>query len=612
MHGVNTLLPDAPFSEQSVACGNTTLIPQDTAQLKHHHSGSNQTPQDPLVKTTGHTTPLETAPKTSKASYISLPSELLLEIFRYATYVPRSRALTPSDPFAPETPHNFAWHVNTPVLSMRTKCVLVLVCKEWRMLATELLYEHVVINSQRKANLVYRSLCSNTGNIVPGARVDKGNALEEDDFPRGHGRWVRHLEVYVSIRASGKRSFLTSIALIASKCLNLQVFSGAWIHTPPKEFLNVIFERHKKTLQGFSWTQPTYSFSLSGETNNSFCNPGLLDILENLKILDLRVFAKHALPMDAVERDDDKEQALIQATPVVSQPKMTLPYVSTLCIAPAPALLAFLSTVSLPALHTLIIDSSSSSSDVGEINPPAISTSETSPLTYTLLQFLAAHGSSITSLELIPPTSKQHLSSDDATAISSVKGAYVPSPFPISPGFFLQPGVCPNLQSLVYDCRERCMVFPVAFDFAVSPEKQYYLRESDTPTPPDLLTSRPSTPVAVAPDTVLPIPIPSKPTLMSHSHTSLRQIGIRGLEVSHLYPSKPCHSQTHLVALLNLREGGTDLLPSLRKVQTIGFLVEGSTDFNTKDIVIWWMERFDEANMDLLDGEGVLWLYDDY
>lgn len=120
----------------------------------------------------------------------------------------------------------------------------------------------------------------------------------------------------------------------------------------------------------------------------------------------------------------------------------------------------------------------------------------------------------------------------------------------IRPDVFLEPDACPNLVSLVY---------PV--------------------------TSEPLTP---------------------HGHPNLRRIGLRGvLRAETLYPDKPSKVKTHL-------EGITPkLYPRLQEVRTVGFLVDAETDRYIKDVFIWWVEKFEDYNIDLLDGEGVLWAYTD-
>lgn len=120
----------------------------------------------------------------------------------------------------------------------------------------------------------------------------------------------------------------------------------------------------------------------------------------------------------------------------------------------------------------------------------------------------------------------------------------------VRPDVFLEPGACPNLVSLV---------FPV--------------------------TSEPLTPQV---------------------HLNLRRIGLRGvLKAETLYPNKSSNVKTHLEAIT------PKLYPRLQEIRTVGYLVDADTDKLIKDIFIWWVEKFEDHGIDLLDGEGVLWLYTD-
>lgn len=551
----------------------------------------------------------EVAAKSPKISYQSLPSELLLEIFRYATYVPRSRKLTPVDPFIPS--HHSAGNLNTLALSTRTKFHLVLVCKEWRELANELLYEYVVISSLRRARLISRTLAESAQNVLSEEGARKGLANHTNN---GQGQWVRHLEVHSGIRTSEKRLFLSEIASILVKCNNLLSFSGFWTYDVPPTFVDGILQTTRNTLHGLSWTQPLFRFDYNGTVSEPIFTSKHLNLLRDLKILELLEMPKHSLPNPEMLPEEHHELILTQKTPHLLQSGITLPHVTTLRIASVPALLAFASTLSLPSLHTFIIDSSGTFSDFSDFRPPVTSNLASSPLTYTLLRFLAAHGQSIRSLEILPPRNRQRIRGDtDNEPLDGRKAGYIPSPFPISPGLFLQPDVCPNLQSLVFDCRERCMVYPVSYELAVGlTRRQSNGRESVSPAPSDALDGTlPSPPPTLVFDTSLALPISSRPTLLTQSHTALCRVGIRGLDIARLYPSKACHSQGHLLSLLSLKESGEDLLPSLVRVQAIDFRVEESWDTNAKDIFIWWAERFDAGGTDLVDGECVLWLYED-
>lgn len=103
----------------------------------------------------------------------------------------------------------------------------------------------------------------------------------------------------------------------------------------------------------------------------------------------------------------------------------------------------------------------------------------------------------------------------------------------------------------------------------------------------------------------LVFPVTSEP-LSPNVHPNLRRIGLRGvLKAETLYPDKSSNVKTHL-------EGITPkLYPRLQEIRTVGYLVDADTDKLIKDIFIWWVEKFEDHGIDLLDGEGVLWVYTD-
>ncbi|KAF8236028.1 hypothetical protein L208DRAFT_1358023 [Tricholoma matsutake] len=96
----------------------------------------------------------------------------------------------------------------------------------------------------------------------------------------------------------------------------------------------------------------------------------------------------------------------------------------------------------------------------------------------------------------------------------------------------------------------------------------------------------------------------TSPPLGAHVHRSLRRIGLRGVRAESLYPDKRTSTRGHLMSITPSR------YPNLELVRTVGFLVDADTDSLTKDIFIWWAERFEKHGIDFLDGEGVLWAYD--
>ncbi|KAI0081953.1 hypothetical protein K474DRAFT_1768178 [Panus rudis PR-1116 ss-1] len=518
----------------------------------------------------------------------SLPLELLLEIFRYATFVPGSRDLTPLDPFAPAVPSSFALAVNSPVLAMRTKCTLVGVCKEWRQISLEVLFEHVLVTGPRKAGLVLSAL------ELP--------CLEQGDQV-GNGRWVRHIEVNASTRDACGVAFLSIIAKIISRCPNLRTLSGFWRDYPPKEFLDFIVQHRGISIEGLAWGQPFYTLkSQKTGLRSTVLNPGFLDRLGNLRVLDLGIYPR-CYPHNEVGSASD---AVVDTQ---SSPSMCLPSLSTLIITPHPtSLLTFMSTVELPALRKVIINSAYT-----DYTQPR-KDRNTLALTRAVLRFLRVHGPSIIALELVPPaidysTSFESLSQLHSSTLNPA------SPFPISPGLFLQPGLCPNLQDLVYSRRERPMVYPVSL--RMKRKNEYFVLKAPTPLadprdPEDgVYINAPPASATTLPEGELPLRIPPDPTMVTSPHPSLRRIAIRDVSVDRLYPSKPCRSQCHLLALLSLKSENPDLLPALTVVRTTGLVWESSLNGEAAHLFIFWTERFRDLGVSFTDGAGVLWLYED-
>ncbi|KAH9841821.1 uncharacterized protein C8Q71DRAFT_738941 [Rhodofomes roseus] len=129
---------------------------------------------------------------------------------------------------------------------------------------------------------------------------------------------------------------------------------------------------------------------------------------------------------------------------------------------------------------------------------------------------------------------------------------------PISIAMFLQPDVCPILETFVFDCGEK-------------------LLNARSPPLPSLY----STPAFPASSTHSPTfsapPMPSRNALEPELHTpncTLRRISIRGMGISRLYPNRPSHAQDHLPSLLRHHT----LFPTLETVHTVGFLVDACTD----------------------------------
>ncbi|KIY44541.1 hypothetical protein FISHEDRAFT_67445 [Fistulina hepatica ATCC 64428] len=163
-----------------------------------------------------------------------------------------------------------------------------------------------------------------------------------------------------------------------------------------------------------------------------------------------------------------------------------------------------------------------------------------------IIQFLKVHGALLISVDLYPsPICKDDgdLETVNLSFFSNESRHHIP------PSIFLSPGLCPSLTTLVFNAHS--------------------------------------------------------PLLESHSHSSLRFIGLRGVKSDTLYPAKMSHVKSHLESFTRTR------FPNLEVVKTIGFMVDAETDVVIKDIFIWWTEKFEKDGVDFRDGEGVVWLYTD-
>ncbi|KAG6837840.1 hypothetical protein H0H93_016208 [Arthromyces matolae] len=98
----------------------------------------------------------------------------------------------------------------------------------------------------------------------------------------------------------------------------------------------------------------------------------------------------------------------------------------------------------------------------------------------------------------------------------------------------------------------------------------------------------------------------SSPIMVLDAPHSLRCIGIRGVRADYLYPDKDLSTTQHLMSFDHER------YTSLQMIKTVDFLAEADGDSLIKDLFIWWVDRFAKRNVDFLDGEGVLWTYDDF
>lgn len=472
----------------------------------------------------------------ARVTHSSLPPELWLEIFRYATYVPRVHGLSPGVPFERQRPSNFAWGVNTPVSSLATKRSLVVVCRAWRMLATELLYEHVVISSRRRAFLLARTLYESHS----AAKRSYAQSHAVGEVPRGHAEWIRHVELRDCSRTSKTASFWNAVAAILSLLPNLHVLSGIWEQPLSQGQLALLSRYIGNTIRSLYWEEGTI---LEGQT--SLLNATFLPKFQSLRVLDIRKL-----------KLEDQD-----SFPTSAASQICLSSVAEVLLPTCPTVLHFAGRLSLPRLRSVVLDAAN------------VRRSATSSVISAIDMFLAAHGAKITTLELLPMTSL----------------SYKPSPISITR--LLQPDVCPALDTFVFDCREK-IVSAAPSPYSSPVRKPAYA--------PSLLA-------AAVPPSLLRFLDGAAAPVLSDPHRTLRRIGIRGMGISRLYPSRPTHAQLHLHAFLAHRA----LFPALETVRTVGLLVDASTDPYARDIFIWWTEKYEERGLDLQDGEGVVWVYTD-
>ena len=517
---------------------------------------------------------VDAEPVAGTINHTSMPPELWLEIFRYATHVPRSRPVVPGDPFAPERPVDFARDLNSPTQAMRTKCALVQVCRAWRTMTTELLYEHVVIGSARRLEMFCRTVRESRKGAGEGL---DGVAGTEEGL--GHGRWVRHLEVQRWARRNRAFCYWQSIIYAVSFCPRLRAFSGVWQEPLPDGFLPILVRYLPPGLQEVHWQQDSV---LIASKELPILTTPVLATFPTLRALDLRKICVL-----------DAERSLLH----VSFDSLTLPHVQYLALPTCPLLLRYASLQNMPRLNYLALDASGASRTV-----------EATLATKELMKFLSKHGPQLKTVELLPSNTQSR------------------RPGPICISVFLSPTACPNLETLVFDCRERVIsVTTFAHKRLVQEPHELQQRQQQRQQQQEAAQAepeQPSGPTTSKRAQTAPRKPPAAPTilnlerygagvaslpLLDEPHPTLRRIGIRGGDVGKLYPNRPTHAQAHLEALVAYRA----FLPALEVVRTLGCLVGASSDSLAPDVFVWWTERFERLGVDLQDGEGVVWLLEE-
>src|SRR5216683_2258226 len=165
--------------------------------------------------------PTEPDEPTKAVDAPDLPPEIWLLIFRFATSADTSTE-APYEPFQP-CPDTAAALSDVAV---RVKCVLTLVCKRWRALAQDVLYEDVRIGPGLSA--LSAALCEPPANS------------EDDDAaaPRAPRHRVRRAVLPYAHTATPTRDALPALALLAL-LPHLEVL----VRPPPKHIYNHDYDR---------------------------------------------------------------------------------------------------------------------------------------------------------------------------------------------------------------------------------------------------------------------------------------------------------------------------------------------------------------------------------
>ncbi|KAJ7782403.1 hypothetical protein DFH07DRAFT_909237 [Mycena maculata] len=295
-----------------------------------------------------------------------LPLEIWLEIFQWSTYVYGSTTIEPMHPFTVNHAPTDVMGPNTPILSMRTKCALVRVCRSWRRIAIQILYQHIVIRSPSRATLILQ--------VLRDSRSVKSN----------YGHWTRKIELYTHARGANDIRFLQTVFRIFQYCHRLRMLSATWRNVVPREFLDAVTMLYGPTLQGLHWDEQ--------KLENTYTSLDFLSSFRSLRLLDLRNFVGDGVVIRA------------ESSPA------TLPCLNHIILSNHGSNISVAAALKLPALHTLTLQSL-----VGH------------PVQVDLVtRLLAAHGSSLTTIHLPSPSSGSHA---DSTQIRTPTQHIPPSLF---------------------------------------------------------------------------------------------------------------------------------------------------------------------------------------
>lgn len=175
-----------------------------------------------------------------------MPPELWLKIFRMATFLP-GLLTDPAPPYRIEaSPHQPPTDEDDIKENEALKCSLVLVCRSWQQMATELLYEIITVrqrnNGRRstRAKALRWALAESDKDAIRSTSKhegpDDGRAyLGQRSTQTGHGRWVKQLTFdmhHVSVQ---------DVSAILAHCPNLRCLivdkKNIWRDDKIEEFL---------------------------------------------------------------------------------------------------------------------------------------------------------------------------------------------------------------------------------------------------------------------------------------------------------------------------------------------------------------------------------------
>ncbi|KAF9462441.1 hypothetical protein BDZ94DRAFT_1283038 [Collybia nuda] len=326
-----------------------------------------------------------------------LPLEIWLEIFQFATYVHQHVTIVPLDPFSMKRVSTNVMGVNTPTLSMRTKLSLVLVCRSWRRISVQMLYEHLVIRSPARANAILSVLRNSAQRL----QYDDRETGKIYSFP-GYGMWTRHVEIFTHARGAHDIRYLQSIFHILQVCPNLRTLSGTWVHPLPLEFLNAIAILYGPSLEALYWGELT--------TFPTITTPEFLGSFQSLRVLDLRNYVGNEFVVGS------------ETSPRIS----SLPKVQHLIMSTHSRSVAVATALSLPSLRNLTIKTMSIKTNTSDL----------------LLAFLKVHGRSLICIDL--PSPSVDSDPDPDTAVFRRSASH------LNPDIFLRPDLCPNLDTFTF------------------------------------------------------------------------------------------------------------------------------------------------------------------